>query len=209
MDWHVYGQMDRQGDRQTDNQVNRSKCHLFKSFQWNKLLSLYALSTSSTSLSSRPRSNARETLKRAALRLVRCGELSRAAKLLTSPGLAPASPEVASKLAAKHPARVKEIPNQANLPLPEPIDLSSLLFFTTISKLPRGLGSGPSGWKFEHFRALVSKSTSAEMFFSVCNLVAKGSMPDVAAKLLSAARLIAIPKPNGDVRPIAVGECLR
>lgn len=51
--------------------------------------------------------------------------------------------------------------------------------------------------------------TQTEMFFSICNLVAKGSMPDVAAKLLSAARLIAIPKPNGDMRPIAVGECLR
>ena len=39
----------------------------------------------------------------AALRLVRCGELSKAARILTSNGLAPSSAETIKKLSSKHP----------------------------------------------------------------------------------------------------------
>ena len=47
--------------------------------------------------------------KQAALRLVRCGELSRAARVLTSVGLAPTCEETVQKLERKHPARSEEI----------------------------------------------------------------------------------------------------
>ena len=40
-------------------------------------------------------------------------------------------------------------------------------------------------------------------------MIAKGRIPSGASTLLSASRLIAIPKSNGDVRPIAIGESLR
>ena len=42
--------------------------------------------------------------------LVRSGELSIAAPVLTSSGLAPATADTARKLAEKHPARTSEIP---------------------------------------------------------------------------------------------------
>ena len=43
--------------------------------------------------------------KRVAIRLLRCGELSRAAKALTSQGLAPANDETLNKLRSNHPSR--------------------------------------------------------------------------------------------------------
>ena len=44
---------------------------------------------------------------------------------------------------------------------------------------------------------------------SVCALIAEGNVPPIIIPLLSASRLIALPKANGDVRPIAIGETLR
>ena len=44
---------------------------------------------------------------------------------------------------------------------------------------------------------------------SACTSIAQGSIPREIAVLLSASRLISLPKSNGDVRPIAVGEVLR
>ena len=44
---------------------------------------------------------------------------------------------------------------------------------------------------------------------SVCALIADGNVPPNIIPLLSASRLIALPKTNGDVRPIAIEETLR
>ena len=92
--------------------------------------------------------------------------------------------------------------------MPQSISLSKPLSFATLSKLPRCSGSGPSGWNFEHFKTLASRATTAGKFFAVCSLIANGNIPDGVAKLLSASRLIALPKSNGDVT-LAVGECVR
>ena len=143
-----------------------------------------------------------------ALRLVKCGELSRAAKLLVNPGLAPVSAEIVSKLASKHPTRFKNVPCTDD-DISQPINLSESLFHATLSKLSKCFGSGSSGWNFEHFKALASISSTTGKFFAVFNLIAQEDIPQSVAKLLSASRLIALPKSNGDVRPITVGECIR
>jgi hypothetical protein len=44
---------------------------------------------------------------------------------------------------------------------------------------------------------------------AVVNLLAQGRAPDFVAPVLAGAGLVALPKPNGGVRPIAVGEILR
>lgn len=75
--------------------------------------------------------------------------------------------------------------------------------------MPKGSASGPSGWNYEHLKVLIERDTTAESLFSLCDLLAKGHIPDGAAKLLSASCLVALNKPNGDVRPIAIGECIR
>ena len=174
----------------------------FLDFRWEQLLSRGSMSSSRDFCSS-DASNQHQ----AALRLVRCGEISRDGKLLVSRGLAPVSAEVADKLASKHIARVKAIPTPSKFC--EPITLSRSAFLATVAKLPRGFGCEPAWWKCEHLRALSGNSVIADSFFSVCNLIAKGSFPSSVSGVLSGSRLIALPKTGGDVRPIAIGECLR
>ena len=89
------------------------------------------------------------------------------------------------------------------------LSLSRLEFFKTLQNTPKGSGCGPSRWKYEHLKALVSRSTTAEGLFSVCDLIAQGKIPPAIHEVISSSRLIASPKENGDVRPITIGECLR
>ena len=127
--------------------------------------------------------------------------------MLLSPGLAPVSADTIVKLTLQHPARVKSVPCPEVLP--QSTSLSESLFFATLSKLSKSSKSGPSGWNFDHFKALASRSTTAGKFFTACNLIARRSIPHGIVELLSASRLVALSKPSGDVRPIPVGECIR
>ena len=90
----------------------------------------------------------------AALRLVRCGELSRASRVLTSAGLAPSTADTAKKLASKHPPSVKSI-NLLNTPHTAAINLYEKVFYDIVRRSPRVSGVGPSGWRFENFRVLI------------------------------------------------------
>ena len=179
--------------------------HKFLDFRWDELIQLNA-----PQLTRRRPNNANNEshLRAAALRLVRCGELARASRLLTSPGLAAATAETTKKLASKHPSRVSPL-NVRPPNVQEPFILSKKIFFETIRRSPRGTGTGPSGWRYEHLKALLDNCSTADLLHSVCSSIASGSIPESTLNLLTASRLIAIPKPNGDVRPIAIGEALR
>ena len=48
-----------------------------------------------------------------------------------------------------------------------------------------------------------------EQLTSLCNLLARGDAPDHLAQHLAGASLLALQKPGGGVRPIAIGEVLR
>ena len=82
-------------------------------------------------------------------------------------------------------------------------------FFSTVRRYPRGSSPGPSGWRFEHIRLLLDNLITCDGMFSACSAIAEGSLPPSIADLLSAARLIALPKSSGDVRPISIGEVFR
>ena len=56
---------------------------------------------------------------------------------------------------------------------------------------------------------MIDDPITADYLFSACSTIASGQVPESILKLLSAARLIALPKASGDVRPIAIGEVLR
>ena len=58
-------------------------------------------------------------------------------------------------------------------------------------------------------RVLIDDPITADYLFSACSTIASGQVPEPILKLLSATRLIALPKASGDVRPIAIGEVLR
>ena len=50
---------------------------------------------------------------------------------------------------------------------------------------------------------------TSDLLFEVCCLIAKGELPSNVISVIGSFRLIALPKGNGDVRPIAIGETLR
>ena len=148
--------------------------------------------------------------KRVAIRLVRCGELSRAAKALTSQGLAPANDETLNKLRSKYPSRREGLCDGPCMSGPvSSLTLKSSVLFDAIRKAPRGSGAGPSGWRYEHIRALLDNIVTCDLLYQTCSLITEGKIPDSVVPLLSASRLIALPKANSDVRPIAIGEVLR
>ena len=100
-----------------------------------------------------------------------------------------------------------------DMPSPSPtamhISLSKQRMFNSIKKSPRGSGCGPTGWRYEHLKVIASDTASAEQLHFAFSCIADGSVPVSVARLLSSARLIALPETAGDVRPIAIGEVFR
>ena len=78
---------------------------------------------------------------------MKCGELSRAARILTSHGLAPPSEESIQRLRAKHPATLSGVDEVSS------IQLKKSVFLESLRKSPRGSGARPSGWRFEHLKS--------------------------------------------------------
>ena len=112
----------------------------------------------------------------AALRLVRCEELSRVSRILTSNGLPPSTDDTARKLISKHPSRFSALPPLLNVSC-ESITLSRLLLFDSIRQAPRGSGAGPSGWRFEHFKFLLENEDTVDGLFSACRLLLREYCP--------------------------------
>ena len=180
----------------------------FLQFHWQELIlnrSHLSRSTPSTEVDQR---------KKAALSLVHCGELSRASRVLTSQGFAPATDDTVAQLLSKHPHRMisshrPEETSKVESDSVNPISLKKEAFFNAIRKAPRGSGAGPSGWRYEHLNTLLENDLTCELLYLVCSLIAGGKVPNSVLPLLTASRLIALPKANDDVRPIAIGEVIR
>ena len=140
-------------------------------------------------------------------RKVRLGEISRAASLLTSPGLANGSDATFEKLQQKHPPA-----SHPSMPCPpdlSPLQASAKHLEEVVKKSRGGSGPGADGWRFEHFRILQQDDRPASLLLQVCNLFLNGSIPTAAATAFASARLIALRKGKSDVRPIAVGNVFR
>ena len=84
-----------------------------------------------------------------------------------------------------------------------------------IMRLAKQSAGGWDGWLFEHFQMLflgwdISSSESARNALrSLLDRLAMGKMPDVAKSVFLSGRSIPLLKPDGGIRPIAVGSCLR
>ena len=63
--------------------------------------------------------------------------------------------------------------------------------------------------RYERIQALSHSLITSDHLHAVCAAIASGSLPISIRPLLSSSRLIALPKANGDVRSIAIGETWR
>ncbi|CAI7857627.1 unnamed protein product, partial [Closterium sp. NIES-54] len=93
--------------------------------------------------------------------------------------------------------------NRTSFPAPDPhLSAPFAVFSKVLESCEMGVGAGPSGTTFEHLR------DAALINHSVGNTILTGKLPPVVAELLTAERLIALSKPDGGTRPIAIGKSI-
>lgn len=82
---------------------------------------------------------------------------------------------------------------------------------TCIAKFRRGAAPGPSGWRPDHLLALIKHpgSSVAQDLAPVIKAIANNELDPTSRLAMFSARLFALEKANGGVRPIACGETLR
>ena len=139
---------------------------------------------------------------RTATRIQRFLELSsvtRAARALDA-----RDPQVVAALRAKHPTAEPATLLHTDVPA---IQLDEETWRTTLDRMRSKMGAagGPSGWTFEHVMAAVDSSSAAfSASLTFVNLMLGGELPRHSGLLDST--LIGLTKPDGSVRPIAIGE---
>ena len=112
---------------------------------------------------------------------------------------------------ALHPQRPPPtVPEHHHLP-PGP-ELVPDLVRRMLHTFPTGTAPGPSGLRANHLLEAGVPGQADGLFqqlTAVLNLLGQGGGCPEAAGILAGASLVAVPKPQGGVRPIAIGEVLR
>jgi hypothetical protein len=149
---------------------------------------------------------------RRARKLLALGRFSDATKAITSKGVAEVNESVYNSLLAKHPARTTEpmppdgIPPTPMIALPEQVCKALLSF-------KKGTASGCDGLLADMLKSWYSIVSVRDSFIKALtdrvNLLLAGKIPAQWAPFIASAPLIPLAKPDGGVRPIAVGEVLR
>jgi hypothetical protein len=187
----------------------RVRLKRFMAGEWQALEdeSIRAAREQQLASSSSPSSPTAATIKRAEV-LASVGEFSRAAQVLySSSTLLPAERGTLEARAAKHPPRSSELPPLPHQPAEPLFDLGT--FTEVVEHLPRAIASDMSGWRYEHFTA-ISQCGLEELLFALAHRVATtASLPAGLVPFFAGATLLPLSKPDGDVRPVAVGTTLR
>ena len=125
-------------------------------------------------------------------------------------GLCPETPEAADALRELHPGQPAVAVDTAALPLAQEVSPDEVA--KALRAFPADTAPGPSGLRVQHLReARQPGETLAlmEQLAAVVSLLARGQACAAAAPVLAGAALVAVPKPKGGVRPIAIGEVVR
>ena len=96
--------------------------------------------------------------------------------------------------------------------LPVAPELSPDDVLKALHTFPAATAPGPSGLRAQHLRDAFLPGAAKgcnNSLTAVVNLLAQGRACAAAAPALAGASLVAVPKPKGGVRPIAIGELLR
>ncbi|GJP83902.1 hypothetical protein CLOP_g14003 [Closterium sp. NIES-67] len=143
------------------------------------------------------------------LRLAACNETSRACAALESAEAAPDGDQTVHRLRAKHPCAERPIPAWVASFRDAALVLSIEHLRRAIFTAPRGSSGGPSGWVAEHFRdTFLAFPKALPTLLAVYQQWLRGDCAPAALPMLASSTLVALSKPNMDVRPIAIGEVL-
>lgn len=144
-----------------------------------------------------------------ALQFLQAGRLTLAADAVDAAPPAEATPDVVAQLQELHPRAeaplpVHPPPLSQHLRMPVDVDLLA----SVVKALPRLASAGPSGMCFEHIRAaVIGNERALPALRQLVNAALTGHLTGKASTLLASC-LVALPKPGGGVRPLAVGEVL-
>jgi hypothetical protein len=131
-------------------------------------------------------------------------------------GIAKPSSATLQALCDKHPPSPSDFD-----PPPPPVDIGSVdvcesEVASAIASFPCGSSGGPDGLRPQHLKDMSSveslefhHSPLLSALASFSSLVMEGRVPESVRPFFFGARLIALDKKGGGVRPIAIGCCLR
>ena len=143
------------------------------------------------------------------LRKVAEGHLSAAVRMLEPTAIAPATPATCAILEALHPPR--PLPN--GVPPPHaPFQARVEDVLAALKTFPPGTAGGRDGLTALHIRHALSVGGSdilLDNLLGVVNRALAGDMPPTLRPYWASAPITPLMKPNGGIRPIAVGLTLR
>ena len=154
-----------------------------------------------------------ETVAARAKSLCLQGQFGRAAKILSSDGVAPDNKETLKELMNLHPAEVPPRETDDYSSYADQFDEASV--FKQLQSFSNFTAAGPSKMYPEHLLHAVTcavPNQSRKSITSITKLVklaSRGQLPSFVAPNFSSGSFTALKKTKGDVRPIAVGEVFR
>jgi hypothetical protein len=134
------------------------------------------------------------------------GYISRACSELTSSAVMSVTPEVLESLKQLHPAApvddvLPPLPDNTPLIIFDKVKVARLVVLCS-----NGAAAGPSGWNSELLLPLIDDASCLEALTLLLQDIANDTLGEGARDLLLHSRLLAILKPDGGPRPIAIGE---
>ncbi|XP_026410257.1 uncharacterized protein LOC113305438 isoform X1 [Papaver somniferum] len=138
------------------------------------------------------------------------GHYTAAIRVLSSDGMAPASPETLQDLILKHPpAPPPSLSVRDNSTPALTVDTSAVL--SAIKSFPKGTSCGRDGLRSQHLLDAFSGAAAAisdellQSITGVVNLWLNGRCPSSLGEFITSTPLTPLLKPGGGIRPIAVG----
>ena len=148
-----------------------------------------------------------------AVTLARRGYLGRAVSALQAAKIAPATQDTSDVMQGKHPAVDSPVVAESTRATARAQDIP-LFNARNIKRALRGFklgtSAGASGLTAEHLLSIAcAPGSDDEVLSLLVSKFSKGQLPHQAAQYFCGARLVALVKKDGDLRPIAVGDILR
>lgn len=145
--------------------------------------------------------------------LAKRGFFSRAASSLSASLVATPSDTTADVMRSKHPSAdlpVVSLELRSAAAAQEIPEFTHRSIVRSLRSFTHGTTPGCSGLSIDHLLSIATASGADRTSLpSLLSLFAKGKVPAEAAAYFGGARLVAFVKKDNDLRPIAIGDCLR
>ena len=175
---------------------------------WAEACTAYSsLKVESESVSSRAANIRRAT------ECVQDGRYGKAVSSLLSLGMCSATEEAVKEMRAKHPSASP--PTLPPGPPPEPVRFDTTTVRSKVESFPAGSAAGASGTRPQFLKDMLAcpnkevGEAALVAFTKLTNHLVAGQAPRDLAPFIAGAPLMALNKPGGGLRPIAIGETLR